>query len=544
MMSPSWWPTTAVAAFNPERPFIRGTAQNPDVYFQGRESSNGIYNTPGTVQKAMDAFAKLTGRAYKLYEYFGAADAERVIVVMGSAVETVEETVKALMAKGEKVGVLAVRLYRPFDATAFVAAIPASVKKVAVLDRTKEPGSQGEPLFLDVVSAANELGRSFEMIRVVATVCRPRSSLPRWSRPSTTTGLGDPQEGIHRRHQRRRDPPLAGLRSFLQHGRSQVRALPVLRRRFRRHRGRQQELDQDHRRGDRQPRPGLLLLRLQEVGRLTVSHLRFGPNPIRAPYLIEHASFVACHAESFLEKVDMLKNASPGAVFLLNTTWSKDQIWGKLPREVQSQIIAKKLQVLRDRRLPGGQGHRHGQPHQHGDADLLLRDLRRAAKDEAIAQIKKAIKKTYGKRGEAVVQQNFNAVDKSVENLFEVSCPGSVTADHSRAAAVPASAPEFVQNVLGPMIAFNGDELPVGHARRRHLPVGTTAFEKRNFALEIPEWDSSICIQCAKCSLVCPHAVIRMKVAKPEPFEGAPEGFKKCPPSSSRNSRDTTSPSR
>jgi len=517
---------------NPERPFIRGTAQNPDVYFQGRESSNAIYNTvPGTVQKAMDAFAKLTGRAYKLYEYFGAADADRVVVIMGSAVETVQETVKALNANGEKVGVVAVRLYRPFDATAFVAAIPASAKKVAVLDRTKEPGSQGEPLFLDVVAAAAELGRSFELVAGGRYGLSSKEFTPAMAKAvfdnlasaspkkEFTVGINDDVTHLSLAFDpsfNTEDPKSVrclfygvGSDGTVGANKNSIKIIG-------------EETDNHAQ--------GYFFYDSKKSGGLTVSHLRFGPNPIRAPYLIEHASFVACHAESFLEKVDMLKNAAPGAVFLLNTIWNKDQIWGKMPREVQEQIIAKKLrfyvidayQVAKDT----GMGNRTNTVMQ--TCFFAISGV--LDKDEAIAQIKYAIKKTYGKRGEAVVQQNFNAVDKSVENLFEVSYPGSVTATHSRPDAVPASAPEFVRNVIGPMIAFNGDDLPVSAMPvDGTYPVGTTAFEKRNFALEIPEWDSSICIQCAKCSLVCPHAVIRMKVAKPEAFEGAPEGFKKMP---------------
>ncbi|MBK9575664.1 MAG: pyruvate:ferredoxin (flavodoxin) oxidoreductase [Fibrobacteres bacterium] len=517
---------------NPERPFIRGTAQNPDVYFQGRESTNALYNTvAGAVQKSMDEFAKLTGRAYKLYEYFGAPDADRVIVVMGSAVETVQETVKALNAKGEKTGVLAVRLYRPFDATAFVGAIPASVKKVAVLDRTKEPGSQGEPLFLDVVSAAAELGRKFDFISGGRYGLSSKEFTPAMTKAifdnlasaspkkEFTVGINDDVTHLSLSYDpafNTEDPKSVrclfygvGSDGTVGANKNSIKIIG-------------EETDNHAQ--------GYFFYDSKKSGGLTVSHLRFGPNPIRAPYLIEHASFVACHAESFLEKVDMLKNASTGAVFLLNTTWSKDEIWAKLPTEVQSQIIAKQLkfyvidayQVAKDT----GMGNRTNTVMQ--TCFFAISGV--LEKDEAIAQIKKAIKKTYGKRGEAVVQQNFNAVDKSVENLFQVQVPGTVTADHSRPAAVPKSAPEFVQNVLGPMIAFNGDELPVSSIPMDGTyPLGTTAYEKRNFALEIPEWDPSICIQCAKCALVCPHAVIRVKLAKPEVLEKAPADFKKVP---------------
>ena len=533
----SMMPAELVAAhrargLNPERPFIRGTAQNPDVYFQGRESSNPYYTaTPAIVQKWMDKFAAMTGRQYKLYEYFGAPDADRVVVVMGSAVETLQETIKALNANGEKVGVLAVRMFRPFDAKAFVAAIPASVKKVSVLDRTKEPGSAGEPLYQDVVTASVELGRKFDIIAGGRYGLSSKEFTPAMAKAvfddlknaspkmHFTVGINDDVTHLSLPF----DPLFSvedpksvrclfygvGSDGTVGANKNSIKIIG-------------EETDNHAQ--------GYFFYDSKKSGGLTVSHLRFGPNPIRAPYLIEQASFVACHAESFLEKVDMLKNAAPGAVFLLNTTWGKDVIWSKLPREVQEQIIAKKLkfyvidayQVAKDT----GMGNRTNTVMQ--TCFFAISGV--LEKEEAIAQIKKAIKKTYGKRGEAVVQQNFNAVDKSVENLFQVQYPGSVDADHSRPAAVPKTAPEFVQNVLGPMIAFNGDDLPVSAMPvDGTYPLGTTAFEKRNFALEIPEWDSSTCIQCAKCALVCPHAVIRVKVAKPEAFVGAPADYKTVP---------------
>jgi len=517
---------------SPEHPFIRGTAQNPDVYFQGRESSNAMYDaTPAIVQKWMDTFAAMTGRAYKLYEYTGAPDADRVVVVMGSAVETLEETAKALGAKGEKVGVLSVRLFRPFDAKTFVSAIPASAKKISVLDRTKEPGSAGEPLFQDVVTAIADLGRKFEcvvggryglsskeftpaMAKAVFDDLKNASPKPRY-----TVGIKDDVTNLSLDF----DP------SFSVEDEKSVRCLffgvgsdgtvganknsiKII--------------------GEETPNhaQGYFFYDSKKSGGLTVSHLRFGPNPIRAPYLIEQANFVACHAESFLEKVEMLKFAAPGAVFLLNTTLGKDEVWAKLPLEVQEQVVAKKLRfyVIDAYHVAKqtGMGNR---------TNTIMQTCFFAIsgvleKDEAIAQIKKAIKKTYSKRGEAVVQQNFNAVDQSLENLFEVKYPGSVTADHSRPAPVPASAPKFVQDVIGAMIAGNGDDLPVSAVPNDGTyPSGTTCYEKRNFALEIPAWDPSICIQCAKCSLVCPHAVIRVKLAKPEAMTNAPESFKHVP---------------
>ena len=518
--------------FSPERPFIRGTAQNPDTYFQGRESSNLFYAAiPGIVQKWMDTFAGLTGRRYRLYDYFGAPDADRVVVLMGSAVETAEETAKALNAKGEKVGVLAVRMFRPFDATLFVQAIPASVKRLAVLDRTKEPGSAGEPLYQDVVTAISELGRSFEIVTAGRYGLSSKEFTPAMAKavfddlkaPSPkrhfTVGINDDLTHLSLSY----DPSFnvedaksvrclffgVGSDGTVGANKNSIKIIG-------------EETDNHAQ--------GYFFYDSKKSGGLTVSHLRFGPNPIRAPYLIEHASFVACHAESFLEKVEMLKYAAPGAVFLLNTTWNKDQIWAKLPREVQEQIIGKSLkfyvidayQVAKDT----GMGNRTNTVMQ--TCFFAISGVLPA--DEAIAQIKKAIKKTYGKRGEAVVQQNFLAVDKSVENLFQVGYPDKVTANHSRPLPVPTTAPQFVQNVIGPMIAFRGDDLAVSEVPvDGTFPSGTTKYEKRNFALEIPDWDPSICIQCNKCAFVCPHAVIRPKLATPEALKDAPETFKHVP---------------
>jgi pyruvate-ferredoxin/flavodoxin oxidoreductase len=449
--------------FSPEHPFIRGTAQNPDTYFQGRERANPFYTAiPGIVQKWMDTFASLTGRRYKLYEYFGAPDADRVVVLMGSAVETAQETANALNAKGEKVGVLAVRMFRPFDASLFVQAIPASVKRVAVLDRTKEPGSAGEPLYQDVVTAISELGRSFEMVTggryglsskeftpamVKAVFDDLKSASPK---RHFTVGINDDLTHLSLDY----DPSFnvedektvrclffgVGSDGTVGANKNSIKIIG-------------EETDNHAQ--------GYFFYDSKKSGGLTVSHLRFGPNPIHAPYLIEHGQFVACHADSFLEKVEMLKYAAPGAVFLLNTIWDKDQIWDKLPREVQEQILAKKIRfyVVDAYKVAKetGMGNRTNTVMQ--TCFFAISGV--LPSDEAIAQIKKAIKKTYGKRGEAVVQQNYLAVDKSVENLFQVSYPDHVTADHSRPLPVPTTAPEFVQNVIGPMIAFRGDDLPV-----------------------------------------------------------------------------------
>ena len=525
-------------ALNPERPFIRGTAQNPDVFFQGREAANKFYEaTPAIVQKYMDKFAKLIGRAYHIFDYVGAADAEEVIVIMGSGAETAEETAKFLNKQGKKYGVLNVRLYRPFDVAAFVKLLPASVKKIAVLDRTKESGSIGEPLFLDVVAAISSAfakgttpfktmpiitggryglsSKEFTPAMVKAIYTELAKSNPKEhftvgiKDDVTNTSLDfDPVFNIL--SEKTKQCVFFGLGSDGTVG-ANKNSIKII----------GEETNNNAQ--------GYYYYDSKKSGSVTISHLRFGPDPIRAPYLIgpQDASFVACHNFSFLEWLDVLKFAAPGAVFLLNSLYGPNEIWDHLPREAQKDIIEKKLKFyiidayeVADKTGMGSRVNTIMQTAFFAISNVLPRE-------EAINQIKKSIQKTYGKRGEAVVQKNFAAVDQTLANLYEVKVPSAVTSKFNRRAAVPAEAPEFVRDVEGAMIAFEGDNLsvsafPVDGA----YPSGTTKWEKRNIALQIPVWEKDLCIQCAKCSTVCPHAVIREKVYDPSYLKDAPETFK------------------
>jgi pyruvate-ferredoxin/flavodoxin oxidoreductase len=521
-------------ALSPDHPVIRGTAQNPDVYFQARETVNQFYNAcPAIVQGAMDEFAQLTGRQYQLYEYHGHPQAERVLVAMGSACETIHETVDYLNAQGEKVGVLKVRLYRPFDANLFAAALPASVKAIAILDRCKEPGSLGEPLYQDGVNALVECDR--RDITIVggryglsskeftpAMVCAVFENLTH-AKPKNhfTIGIVD-------------DVTLTSLdydADFTTEPDSVVRAIFY-------------GLGSDGTVGANKNSikiigeetenyaQGYFVYDSKKSGSVTVSHLRFGPDPIRSTYLINSANFVACHQWEFVDKFDLLETAQPGAIFLLNGPYSPEETWVRLPETLKSQIVAKQLkvytinatQVARD---CGMKGHINTvmQVCFFAVAGVLPRE-------EAIAQIKKSIRKTYGKKGEAVVAMNIKAVDQTLENLYEVDYqnyqPLSLSPTAPTAPTVPISnAPPFIRDVLGAMIARKGDELPVSALPcDGTYPSGTTKWEKRNIAQEIPVWDADVCVQCGKCVMVCPHAVIRSKVYEPEELADAPETFK------------------
>jgi pyruvate-ferredoxin/flavodoxin oxidoreductase len=517
-------------ALTPDKPSLRGTAQNPDVFFQARETVNPYYTAiPAIVQKAMDKFAKLTGRQYHLFDYIGAPDAERVIIIMASGGETAEATVRYLMAKGEKVGVLRVRLYRPFAVEAFLAALPKTVKKIAVLDRTKEPGANGEPLYLDVTSALYENGRNIKVVggryglsskeftpaMVKGVLDELKNAEPK---NHFTVGINedvthsslvyDPAFSVE--HPETVRCLFFGLGSDGTVG-ANKNSIKII----------GEETDNNAQ--------GYFVYDSKKAGTLTTSHLRFGPKPLQAPYLItaNTANFVACHQFNFLERFDLLKYAQPNATFLLNSIYSPEEVWDKLPQEVQKDIIEKKLKFYTinayDVAEKTGMGSRVNTIMQtcfFAISGILPRD-------EAIEQIKKAIKKTYGKRGEAVVQKNYAAVDQTLANLHEVKVPGKVSSKTTRRAPVPEEAPEFVKNVLGPMIAFNGDTVPSSAMPIDGVfPTGTTKWEKRNIALEIPVWESSLCIQCGKCVFVCPHAVIRHKVYDKKALEKAPATFK------------------
>jgi len=518
-------------ALNPDRPVLRGSAQNPDVFFQAREAVNPYYRaTPAIVQKAMDRFASLTGRQYHLFDYIGAPDAERVVVIMASGGETAEATVRYLVERGEKVGVIRVRLYRPFSVEHFLAALPKTVRAIAALDRTKEPGAIGEPLYQDVTNALVEGGRhdvtviggryglsskEFTPAMVKAVLDELKKDRPK---NHFTVGIVDDVTHTSLEY----DPSFSvehpetvrcvffGLGSDGTVG-ANKNSIKIIGE------------------GTDNYAQGYFVYDSKKAGTLTVSHLRFGPKPIQAPYLItpNTANFVACHQFTFLERFDMTKYAQPGAVFLLNSIYGPEEVWDHLPQEVQRDIIEKKLKFYvinaYDVAEKTGMGARINTIMQtcfFAISGILPRE-------EAIAQIKKAIQKTYGKRGEAVVQKNFAAVDQALANLHEVKVPDKVTSTFTRRPPVPDEAPEFVRQVLGPMIAYEGDSLPVSAMPvDGTFPTGTTKWEKRNIALEIPVWEPDLCIQCGKCVFVCPHAVIRHTVYDKKFLEQAPATFK------------------
>ena len=521
-------------ALSPEHPVLRGSAQNPDVYFQMREAVNPYYSAvPGITQQAMDLFAEVTGRGYHLFEYFGDPDAERVVIIMGSGGETAVETVRYLAAKGEKVGAVCVRLYRPFSVTNFLKALPASVRSIAVLDRTKEPGSLGEPLYLDVVNALVEGGRSD--IKVIGgryglsskefTPAMVKASLDELTREGSkqhfTVGIRDDVTNSSLDI----DPGFMvepadtvrcvffglGADGTVGANKNSIKIIG-------------EETDNFAQ--------GYFYYDSKKSGTVTMSHLRFGPQPIRAPYLIElhQANFVACHQFSFLERVDMLKYAKTGATFLLNSLYGPEEVWDHLPIEVQKDITEKQLKFyvingyeVAEKTGMGGRMNTIMQTAFFAISGILPREA-------AIAEIKHAIEKTYGKRGEAVIRKNFDAVDSTLENLYEVKVPAEISSKVSRRQSVPNEAPEFVRNVLGQIVGSNGDNIPVSaFPVDGTFPTGTTQWEKRNIALEIPVWDEKLCIQCGKCVMVCPHAVIRHKVYDEKLLADAPASFKHMP---------------
>ncbi len=514
--------------FSPERPFIRGTAQNPDVFFQARETVNPFYlKTPEIVQKAMDKFASLVGRQYHLFDYVGAPDAERVIVLMGSGAEMAHETVEYLVEQGEKVGMVKVRLYRPFSVEHFVEALPTTTKLVAALDRTKEPGSAGEPLYQDCVTAMAETGRQ---VRVIGG--RYGLSSKEFT-PAMVQGLFDEMKT-----DRPRNHFTVGIHDDVTHSSIDydptfnIEKADVVRAMF-------YGLGSDGTVGANKNSikiigedtpnyaQGYFQYDSKKAGAVTVSHLRFGPRPIRQTCLISSANFVACHQFVFLEQFDVLENAAPGATFLLNAPYGPNEVWDKLPRKVQQQIIDKDIQfyVIDAYRVAKetGMGVRINTIMQtcfFGISGVLPRD-------EAIAAIKEAIKKTYGKRGEAVVRKNYAAVDAALANLYRVEVMDKATSSIEMPPVVPPEAPEFVQTVTATIMARKGDSLPVSVLPvDGTYPSGTTQWEKRNIALEIPVWEPDICIQCAKCALACPHAAIRFKIYDEALLASAPPTFK------------------
>ena len=524
---------------SPDRPVLRGSAQNPDVFFQARERINPFYEAvPGAVQKAMDRFAALTGRQYKLFDYVGAPDAERVIVMMGSGAEAAHEAVDAMNAAGEKVGLIKVRLYRPFAADAFFAAMPETVECIAALDRTKEPGSPGEPLYMDLLTAIGEAaGEGTLPFAKHPKVVGGRYGLSsKEFTPAMVRGLF-----LEMAAAKPRNHFSLGIKDDVTNNSIDFDAswTPGFKDTFQ---GMFYGLGADGTVGANKNSikiigentdsyaQGYFVYDSKKSGSITISHLRFGKSPIRSSYLVQEADFIACHQNVFLEKYDMLAEAKTGAVFLLNSAEAPDKVWDILPRKVQSDIIAKKLKfyvidayAVADETGMGQRINTIMQTCFFAISGVLPRD-------EAIAQIKKAIEKTYGKRGEEVVRQNFAAVDGTLAGLHEVKVPAAVTSDFELPPAVSANAPDFVRRVTAEIIAGRGNDLPVSaFPVDGTFPTDTARWEKRGIALEIPVWDEATCIQCNKCALVCPHAAIRAKVGQESVFAGAPATFKTAP---------------
>lgn len=524
-------------ALRPESPVIRGTAQNPDVFFQGREASNKYYDAvPGIVQEEMDKFAKISGRQYHIVEYYGAADAEQVIVIMGSGAETVQETIDYLNAQGQKLGVLKVHLYRPFPAKAFVAALPKSAKVVSVLDRTKESGATGEPLYLDVVAtlaqaaAAGEismpkiLGGRYGLSSKEFTPGMVKAVFDNAVSANPVNGfsVGVNDDVTHK--------SLAYDDSIDTEGKDVVRAVFF-------------GLGADGTVGANKNSikiiaedagkygQGYFVYDSRKSGSMTTSHLRFSDNPIKSAYLINKADFVACHQFQFMNKVDILGIAKPGATFLLNAPYDANEVWNHLTYEVQKQIIDKKLKFYTINAVEVARETGMGQRINTIMQACFFAISNILPREQAIAEIKNAIKKTYSKKGDAIVQKNFAAVDASLAHMHEVVIPAEPTSALHTALPVPGDAPEFIQKVTGEIIAGRGEQLPVSafaDVVDGTWPTGTTQYEKRCIATEIPVWDPETCIQCGKCSIVCPHGVIRMKVASDEELANAPASLKRA----------------
>ncbi len=515
-------------ALRPELPVLRGSAQNPDVFFQAREACNPFYLAcPAIVQGVMDGFASLTGRSYHLFDYVGAPNAERVVIAMGSGVGAAEETVEWLNAHGEKVGLLKVRLFRPFAVQSFMDALPRSTRAVAVLDRTKEPGSIGEPLYLDVVVSVAEAGRNLRVIGgrygLSSKEFTPAMAKAVFDELKSPTPRNHFTIGIHD------DVTHTSLEydaAFSTERPDTVRAIFY-------------GLGSDGTVGANKNSikiigkqtgnyaQGYFVYDSKKAGSMTVSHLRFGPQPIRSSYLIDKANFIGCHQFPFLERMDVLSRAVAGASVLLNVPFAPEEAWNHLPREFQQQVIDKRLRVFvidayavaRD----AGMGRRINTIMQ--TCFFAISGVLPAA--DATAAIKKAIEQTYGNRGEAVLKRNFDAVDQALAHLFEVHIPDRASASFDILPSVSASAPEFVRNVLGEIVAGRGDDLPVSALPPDGtFPTGTARWEKRNIAQEIPVWAEQLCIQCGKCVLVCPHAVIRSKVYDSSLLANAPQAFK------------------
>ncbi len=521
-------------AMDPDRPVLRGTAQNPDVFFQAREAANPFYDVlPQLVQQAMHDFSQLTGRSYRLFDYVGADDAERVIVMMGSGAGATEEAIERLVADGERVGLVKVRLYRPFDANAFVAALPASVRRIAVLDRTKEPGAVGEPLYQDVITSLVETGR----LATCPTVIGGRYGLS--SKEYTPAMAARVFEELSADQPKRHftigiidDVTHLSLKwdpEFSTEGEDVTRAVFY-------------GLGSDGTVGasknsvkiigENTPlfAQGYFVYDSKKAGSITVSHVRFSPRPINSTYLIDRASFVACHQFHFLERMDVLQTAERGATFLLNSPHGPDEVWDKLPQETQQDIIDKRLKFYVVDALKVAR---------ETDMGMRINTIMQTCffalcgvlpREQAIEQIKETIRKTYGKRGDSILQRNFAAVDAAIADLHEVHVPDQVTSSTRRVPAVSASNSDFVKRITSLLLDGRGDLLPVSALPvDGTFPTNTAKVEKRSIAFEIPIWDPTICIACGLCALVCPHAAIRSKAYPETVLKDVPDGFFSLP---------------
>jgi pyruvate-ferredoxin/flavodoxin oxidoreductase len=539
LVAEKWIEAHRRRALTPDHPVLRGTAQNPDVFFQAREAANRFYDAcPGIVERTMQAFAGLTGRRYGLFEYVGDPDAERVIVLMGSGAETVHETVAHLTAHGEKVGVVKVRLYRPFSRTAFIAALPRTARTLAVLDRTKEPGATGDPLYQDVTTALAEAhAEGFSPFKTLPRIIAGRYGLSskEFTPPMVKSVFDEMTREQPKRHFTvgivddvthtsltwdpafRTESPDVSASVFYGLGAdgtvgANKNSIKIL--------GQETDLYAQ----------GYFVYDSKKSGAVTISHLRTSRQPIRSAYLVTSAGFVACHQFEFVDRIDVLEHARPGAAFLLNAPGAAGEVWGKLPREMQEQIIEKKIRFFAidayDLAKRAGMGTRINTIMQtcfFAIAGLLPRD-------QAIAYIKKAIEKTYSKRGPEVVRRNCEVVDQALAHLHEIPVPGAASASRGRPPLVSEKAPDFVRKVTALMLAGKGDLLPVSaFPVDGTWPVATARWEKRNLALEMPVWDAKICIQCNQCALVCPHAAIRAKVYDGSALAAAPGTFKSVP---------------
>ncbi|MHC4842519.1 MAG: pyruvate:ferredoxin (flavodoxin) oxidoreductase [Planctomycetota bacterium] len=523
-------------ALSPDRPMISGTAQNPDVYFQGRETVNKFYEAcPSIVQETMDKFAKVVGRQYHLFDYVGAEDAQKVIVMMCSGADTAHETAEYLDSKGEKVGVVKVRLYRPFDGQAFVNALPKTVKKIAVLDRTKEPGSLGEPLYLDVRTAIGEaMAAGYASFDKYPVVVGGRYGLgskeftpgmvkavydnldAKEPKNGFTVGIIDDVMGTSLEVDESFEIEGKGVFTAMFFGLgadgtvgANKNSIKII--------GEQTD----------NYAQGYFVYDSKKAGAVTISHLRFGDRILRKPYLVSKADFVACHNPSFLEKFDMLSSAKNGATFLLTSMHSPDDVWDTLPAYVQKQIIDKKLKFYVIDAISLAQALGLGARINMIMQTAFFKIGSILPTEQAVSAIKDAIKKTYGKKGDKVVEMNYSAVDGALKSINEVKVPDKVTSKIQMREMVPSDSPDFVKDVTAELMAFHGDDLPVSKMPADgKFPTGTTKYEKRNIAVQIPVWEPDVCIQCGRCSLVCPHATIRIKDYDAKYAQDAPTSFK------------------